>query len=77
MYEQRFEWLQLQQGQYLPLQPDAGKWLRSRIFPGLILAVAALLTGNLAQVLAELQQGLQTTEPTVFIEQLSKRGILK
>jgi Uma2 family endonuclease len=72
VYEQRFEWLQLQQGQYLPLQPDARGLLHSQIFPGLVLAVAALLTRNLAQVLAELQKGLQTTEHTAFVEQLSK-----
>jgi hypothetical protein len=42
--------------------------LRSQVFPRLVLAVEALLTGNLAQVLAQLQQGLRTTEHTAFVE---------
>jgi len=72
VYEQRFEWLQLWQGQYVPLQPDAMGLLRSQVFPGLVLVVEALLTGDLAKVLAKLQQGLQTTEHTAFVEKLSK-----
>ena len=72
MYEQRFEWLQLRQGQYVPLQPDAMGLLRSQVFSGLVLVAEALLTGDLAKVLAKLQQGLQTTEYTAFVEQLSK-----
>ena len=44
--------------------------LRSRVFPGLWLAVEDLLAGNLAQVLATVQQGVQTEEHTSFIENM-------
>ncbi|HEY9905243.1 MAG TPA: Uma2 family endonuclease, partial [Candidatus Sericytochromatia bacterium] len=45
--------------------------VRSEVFPGLWLAVPALLEGNLAQVLSVLQLGLATSEHAVFVEQLS------
>lgn len=38
-----------------------------RFFPGLDLAVEALLAGDLAEVLAVLQQGLQTPEHAAFV----------
>ena len=60
------------QGKYLPLSPDAEGVIRSRVFPGLHLAVTALLTGDLATVLAELRRGLETAEHTAFVERLSQ-----
>ena len=46
----------------------------SRVFPGLRLAVAALLQGDLATVLVELQKGLQTPEHAAFVQKLSEAG---
>jgi Uma2 family endonuclease len=60
MYENCLNWFSLQEGRYVPLQPDEAGVIRSSIFPGLWLAVNALQEGDLAQVLAVLQQGLQT-----------------
>lgn len=43
----------------------------SGVFPLLWLAVSALVKGNLAQVLAVLQKGLETAEYKVFVERLA------
>lgn len=51
------------------IKADAEGVIRSQI-PGLWLSVAALREGNLAEVLAVLQQGLQTAEHQAFVERL-------
>jgi hypothetical protein len=71
VYDQRLDWFRLSEGEYVLLQPDTEGIVRSEVFPGLWLAVPALLGGNLAQVLSVLQSGLATSEHTVFVEQLS------
>jgi hypothetical protein len=71
VYDQRLDWFRLREGEYVPLQPDAAGIVRSEVFPGLWLAIPALLEGNLALVLAVLQQGLATSEHAAFVEQLS------
>ncbi len=73
MYENRLDWYSLQEGRYVPLEPDAAGVIRSQIFPGLWLVVNALREGNLAEVLAVLQQGLQTAEHQTFVERLSQQ----
>jgi hypothetical protein len=40
------------------------------VFPGLWLAVDALLTGAMTQVLAVLQQGINSAEYQAFVEKL-------
>ena len=50
---------------------DAEGTIYSRAFPGLRLAVPALLSGDLAHVLAELQKGLATAEYQAFVEALT------
>ncbi len=64
------DWYKLTEGEYLPLQPDEAGVLRSEIFPGLWLPVPALLAGDLAAVLAVLQQGLATPAHAAFVESL-------
>lgn len=71
VYDQHLDWFRLREGEYVPLQPDAAGVVCSEIFPGLWLAVPALLEGNLAEVLAVLQQGLTTPEHAAFVEQLN------
>jgi len=71
VYDGCLDWLRLEEGAYVPLLPNADGVIRSRVFPGLHLAVAALLTGDLASVLAELRQGVEAEEHAVFVEQLS------
>ncbi|HEY9708949.1 MAG TPA: Uma2 family endonuclease [Oculatellaceae cyanobacterium] len=71
IYENRLDWFSLQEGRYVSLQPDEVGVIRSQIFPGLWLAVNALREGDLVQVLAVLQQGLQTAEHQAFVESLN------
>ncbi|WP_337884316.1 Uma2 family endonuclease [Fischerella thermalis] len=69
-YENRLDWFNLQQGRYVLREPDTDGIIRSQIFPGLWLVVNALREGNMAEVLAVLQQGLQTAEHQAFVERL-------
>lgn len=73
IYENRLDWFKLEEGRYTSLEPDADGVIRSGVFPGLWLAVPALREGNLALVLAILQQGLQTAEHQAFVEKLKGR----
>ena len=68
----RLDWFQLVNGEYMTLAANAEGIIESQIFPGLRLAVAALLTGDRAQISSELQKGLQGTAHTAFVEQLAK-----
>ncbi|HAG80016.1 MAG TPA: hypothetical protein DCL61_02345 [Cyanobacteria bacterium UBA12227] len=70
IYENRLDWLSLQEGRYIALEPDEMGIIRSQVFPGLWLAVNELREGNLNEVLAVLQQGLQTVEHQEFVARL-------
>lgn len=67
------EWFSLEEGVYVPIRPDKWGIVHSRVFPGLRLAVSALLGGDGRTVLAELQAGLQADEHRAFVEQLAAR----
>lgn len=69
-YENQLEWFCLTDGEYQLLSPDADGIIRSQVFPGLWLAVEALLSNQMAQVLEVLQEGLQSPEHRVFVERL-------
>jgi len=73
IYENQIAWFCLQEGEYIRLQPDVTGMIRSRVFPGLWLAVDALLRGDLAIVLAELQTGLAISEHREFVDRLSRK----
>ena len=68
--DQKLSWFSLQEGEYLELAPNEEGILKSRVFPGLWLAVNELLTGNMQVVLNVLQAGLQSVEHADFIERL-------
>jgi Uma2 family endonuclease len=70
--DQKVDWFYLQEGEYVSLPVEADGTIRSRIFPGLWLAVEDLLAGNMAQVLTVLQQGLAASEHTAFVQQLAR-----
>ena len=72
--EQRLSWFVLDEGEYVPLSPNADGVICSRIFPGLRLAVTALLASDMATVLAELRQGAETEEHAAFVERLSQKA---
>jgi len=56
--DREVDWFVLHEGRYEPLPPAADGLLRSTVFPGLWLDPAALIRGDLATVLAVVQQGL-------------------
>jgi Uma2 family endonuclease len=72
--DQRLSWFVLDEGEYVLLSSDADGIICSRIFPGLRLAVTALLAGDLATVLAELKRGIETEEHAAFVERLAQRA---
>jgi Uma2 family endonuclease len=75
VFEQKIDWFVLDEGRYVSLQPDAEGTIRSRMFPGLWLAVPALVQGNMAEVLRVLQAGLQTSEHREFVRRLGDRNL--
>ncbi len=64
------DWFVLTADEYVLQLPDQQGILRSKIFPGLWLAVPALLSGDMPTVLAMLQQGLNSSEHQTFVQQL-------
>ncbi len=72
VYDGEFDWFRLKEGKYIKLQPNEKGIICSEYFPGLWLAKEALLTGDLAQVLATLQQGLKSSEHQNFVKKLQQ-----
>ncbi len=70
MYEQRVDWFILREGVYETLTPDTDGVLRSEVFPGLWLQPAAIWSGDLAAMLAVLQEGLASPEHAAFLARL-------
>ena len=71
VYDGELDWFALKDGDYVPLAPDTtGGVIHSQVFPGLRLAVDALLAGDVAQVLAVLQEGIGMPEHVTFVERL-------
>lgn len=75
--DNELDWFQLQEGQYVHIQPDAKGVIRSRVFPGLHLNVPALLAGEMKKVQAELQRGLSSKAHAAFAKQLAKQTSAK
>ncbi|OUL18077.1 Uma2 family endonuclease [Nostoc sp. 106C] len=69
--DQKLTWFYLEEGEYLELASDSNGIVRSRVFPGLWLAVVELLAGNMQLVLNVLQTGLQSPEHAVFVQKLA------
>ncbi|MCL5994948.1 MAG: Uma2 family endonuclease [Chloroflexi bacterium] len=72
VYEKRIDWWALDEHteQFVPLAPRESGMLRSQFFPGLWLNVPAMVAGDLAAVLATLQQGIASSEHTAFVDRL-------
>lgn len=75
VFEQKLDWFRWQNGEYVSQQPDENGIVRSQVFPGLWLAMLALLEGNMATVLATLQEGLNSLEHTGFVNELSEKSL--
>ncbi len=70
MYEQQVDWFVLREGVYETLMPDEDGVLHSEVFPGLWLQPDALWSGDLAAMLAVLQEGLASSEHAAFLARL-------
>jgi Uma2 family endonuclease len=68
--EREIDWFVLRAGQYERMPVDAQGLIRSEVFPGLWLDPAALVRGDLATVLAIVQQGLASPEHVAFVARL-------
>jgi Uma2 family endonuclease len=66
--EKKLNWFQLHESEYISLEPDANGVIKSQVMPGLWLAVPALLSGDMTQVLAVLQAGLNSPEHAEFLQ---------
>ncbi len=73
MYEKRLDWFVLSEGVYEALTPAENGILRSEVFPGLWLQPQAFWVGDLAAMLATLQEGLAVPEHQAFVEQLKTK----
>lgn len=69
-FEQRLDWFHLVDGDYQSLQPDNQGIIRSSQFPGLWLAVEALHSNQMAEVLKALQAGIDSPEHAEFVAKL-------
>ncbi len=67
----QFDWFVLHQDEYRPIGPDGKHVIRSAHFPGLALAVDALLARNAAKVLDVLQHHLQAPAHAAFVAHLA------
>lgn len=71
VYDGQIDWFSLQDEQYLPLQPNDAGVIESKIFTGLRLNVAAMIAGDLAKALADLQDGINSEAHAAFRNQLN------
>jgi hypothetical protein len=67
--DEAVDWFTLRDGSYVPLPVESGI-VRSAVFPGLWLDVAAMADRDISRVLTVLQEGLATPEHTAFVAQL-------
>lgn len=72
VHEQQTLWHQWREERYELLAPDEKGVLKSDVFPGLWLNSPAFWDGDLAALLATLQEGLQTAEHAAFVGQLEE-----
>ncbi len=71
--EREVRWHRLVGGRFEVMPAPADGIYRSAVFPGLWLDADALLAGNLARVLAVLEEGIHTSEHRAFVEELARR----
>jgi len=70
VWDRAIDWFVLREDRYVPLPLNAAGHYQSEVFPGLWLDPAALIRGDLAQVMAVLQQGLASPEHADFVRRL-------
>lgn len=72
-HDNQLEWFCLVDGEYQLMSSEADGIIRSRVFPGLWLALEALLSNQMTQVLEVLQAGVQSPEHAAFVERLKQQ----
>lgn len=70
VWDQAIDWFVLREDRYERLPPDADGHYHSQVFSGLWLDPAALVRGDLAQVMIVLQQGLASPDHAAFVSRL-------
>ncbi|MGO8747297.1 MAG: Uma2 family endonuclease [Thermoguttaceae bacterium] len=70
VWDRAVDWFVLREGRYERLPLNSPDPYRSEVFPGLWLDPAALVRGDLSQVMAVLQQGLASPEHAEFVGRL-------
>jgi Uma2 family endonuclease len=70
--DEQIDWFSLENGKYERLAPNKNGVVESRVFPGLRLNPRAMLKEDLAQVLRDLQKGLQSKKYKDFVARLSE-----
>ena len=73
-HDRAIDWFVLADGEYHRQAPSANGVLQSSTFPGLRLSVDALLAGDMAAVLAELQRGVGSQEHAEFVARLGRHA---
>jgi Uma2 family endonuclease len=71
--QRALDWFVLREGRYEPLAPATDGIVRSETFPGLWLAVDALLQNDMARVLDVVQEGVASEEHQLFAQRLKER----
>jgi len=71
--DEQVDWFVLGDGAYLTLSPHENGHLASRVFPGLVLDVEALLNDDLDAVLSLVQEQMGSDAHQAFVERLSAR----
>ena len=72
-FESRIDWWELVEGEYVPLPANEAGIIESNVFPGLRLAIQALLNGDLAAAADAVEDGLGSEAHRAFCEALDKR----
>jgi hypothetical protein len=70
--DERVDWFVLEEGEYLSLSADDEGRLASRVFPGLVMDVEALLAADFAAVLSGVQARAGTDPHQAFVETLGR-----
>ncbi|WNZ22519.1 Uma2 family endonuclease [Leptolyngbya sp. NK1-12] len=74
-FENCLSWFRLQAEEFVLIEPDVDGIIRSSLFPGLWLAVPALLEGRMMEVLSVLQAGLADPAHQTFIQTLTSPNL--
>ena len=73
VFDRKIDWFRLGDDDYVSLSMDEQGIIRSEVFPGLWLDPSALLNGDMQQVLAVLQQGIDSEAHQQFVQQLAQK----